>query len=441
MPKRNRICVIGIWHLGSVVSACFADLGYSVVGADHNAGSIESLNKGTPPLFEPGLEELISKNIKANRLSYTTHLADAVTGCNHVLITYDTPVSENDEVDLSGIFATIKEIAGYLENETVITVSSQVPVGTCEQIKAMIRKLNPALGFDIAYSPENLRLGQAIERFLHPDRIVIGAENDATLEKVEKLFGVINAPVIRMNLKTAEMTKHAINAFLATSISFANEMGNLCDEVGADASRLAQALASDVRIGPNLPLSPGMAFGGGTLARDLKILQDLGDSLNYRTWLIDGVLQVNEQQKKLVIRKLEKIYGSVGKLTVGVLGLAYKAGTSTLRRSTALEIIGRLVYGGASVKAYDPKADFEEVRTHREFQFCDDAYQTAKNSDALVIATDWPEFRELDFDLIKSVMRKPVLIDAKNMLDGRPLLAKGFIYSGVGTGLDYAARK
>ena len=211
--------------------------------------------------------------------------------------------------------------------------------------------------------------------------------------------------------------------------------------MGADAAKLAQALGSDTRIGPYLPLSPGLAFGGGTLARDLKILQDLGDRRPYPTWLIDGVFQVNERQKRLVTEKLEKIYGSVGKLTVGVLGLAYKAGTSSLRRSTALEIIGRLIYGGASVKAYDPKADNEEVRAHREFEFCADPYQTAQNSDALVIATDWPEFRELEFDLIKSMMKKPVLIDAKNMLDGRPLLAKGFIYSGVGTGLDYDARK
>ena len=441
MPKRNRICVIGTWHLGSVVSACLADLGYTVIGTDQNNRSIEVLNKGIPPLFEPGLEELIKKNIKTNRLSYTTHIANALKGCNHVLITYDIPVSENDEVDLSVTFATVKEIAEHLENNTVITVSSQVPIGTCEQIKAMIQKLNPTVDFDIAYSPENLRMGQAIERFLHPERIVIGAENDATLEKVENLFSVIHAPIIRMDLKTAEMTKHAVNAFLATSISFANEMGNLCDEVGADASKLAQALASDTRIGPHLPLSPGLAFGGGTLARDLLILQDLGDRLNYQTWLIDGVVQVNEQQKKLVIRKLEKIYGSVGKLTVGVLGLAYTAGTSNLRHSTALEIINRLVYGGAFVKAYDPKADAEEVRTHREFAFCEDPYQTATNSDALVIAADRPEFRELDFDLIKSVMKKPVIIDAKNMLDGRPLLAKGFLYSGVGTGLDYAARK
>jgi UDPglucose 6-dehydrogenase len=441
LVKRNRIGVIGTWHLGTVVSACLAERGYSVVAADNNASTIEALNKGTPPLFEPGLEELIKRNLKANRLSYTTGIGAAVKGCRHVLITYDTPVDENDDIDLSVIFNTVKELAGYIENGSVITVSSQVPVGTCERLKAIIQKLNPPLDFDIAYSPENLRLGQAVERFLNPDRIVIGAESDATLDKVAKLFSVIEAPVIRMNLRTAEMTKHAVNALLATSISFANEMGNLCDEVGADAAKVAQALGSDIRIGPYLPLSPGSAFGGGTLARDLKVLQELGDQHNYPTWLINGVLHVNEQQKKLVIRKLEKIYGSVGKLKVGVLGLAYKAGTSTLRRSTALEIIGRLVYGGASVKAYDPKADAAELRVHREFEFCPDPYQTADNSDALIIATDWPEFRELDFDLIKSMMKKPVLIDAKNMLDGKPLLAKGFLYSGVGTGLDYAAGK
>ena len=441
MVKRNKICVIGTWHLGSVVSACFADLGYSVVAVDNNARAIEVLKKGIPPLFEPGLEELINRNVKAGRLSYSTDLGEAVKGCKHVLITYDTPVGENDEVDLSIIFATAKELAKHLENKSVITVSSQVPVGTCEQIREIIKKHNHSLDFDIAYSPENLRLGQAIERFLNPDRIVIGAESDITLDKVAKLFNVIQAPVIRMNLRTAEMTKHAINAFLATSISFANEMGNLCDEVGADASQLAEAMGADFRIGPHLPLSPGLAFGGGTLARDLTVLQNLGDSLNYQTWLIDGVVQVNEQQKKLVIRKLEKIYGSVGKLTVGVLGLAYKAGTSTMRRSTALDIIGRLVYGGASVQAYDPKADAEEVRAHHEFKFCPDAYQAAKNSDALIIATEWPEFRELDFDLIKTMMKKPVIIDAKNLLDGKPLLEKGFRYSGVGTGLDYAIKK
>ena len=436
----HKIGVIGIWHLGAVVSACLADSGYFVVGVDKNAKTVRDLNKGIPPLFEPGLEELLISNLNSKKLSYTTNLHKAVRGCNFVLLTMDTPTSEKDEVDLSEIFTTATELAKYLENGSVIIVSSQVPVGTCEQIKSSIRQLYPSLDFDIAYSPENLRLGQAIERCKNPDRIVIGADSEATLDRVEGILDIIDAPKIRMNLRTAEMTKHALNAFLATSISFANEIGNLCDEVGADASKVAQALGSDTRIGPNLPLHPGLAFSGGTLARDLKILQGLGDGLKYETWLIDGVLKVNEQQNKLVMRKLEKVYRSIDNLTVGVLGLTYKAETSTLRRSAALEIIGHLTRGGALVKAYDPKADLDEVQSHREFEFCTDPYQAARGSDALVIMTGWPEFKELDFDLVKSIMKKPVLIDARNMLDGGSLMAKGFLYSGVGTGADHGIR-
>lgn len=233
------------------------------------------------------------------------------------------------------------------------------------------------------------------------------------------------------------MTKHAINVLLATCISFANEIASLCDEVGADALKVAEALGSDERIGQQLPLKPGLAFAGGTLARDLKILQSLGDRFGSETYLIDGVLKVNEQQNKQVLRKLGKIYGSVKNLTIGVLGLTYKAGTSTLRRSAALEIIKDLVDNGATVRAYDPKADLEEIRAHKEFKFCTNPYEVSKDSDALVIVTDWPEFRELDFDFIKSVMRRPVLIDAKNMLDSESLIAEGFVYSGIGRGTGY----
>ena len=461
MKMSNKICVVGIWHLGCVVSACLADLGYLVVGVDRDPKKVENLNNGVPPLFEPGLEQLLISNLNSKRLSYTTDLSQAVKDSSYVLITFDTPVSEKDEVDLSEIFAAAKELAQCLENGTTIIVSSQVPVGTCEQIKAMIKQSNPqvslrakrgnlrdcfgatplamtnkqsSLDFDIAYSPENLRLGQAISRFKHPDRIVIGADSPTTLDKVERLFDVISAPKVRMNLRSAEMAKHALNAFLATSISFANEIANLCDEVGADALKVAAALGSDERIGQKLPLKPGLAFAGGTLARDLKILQNLGDRFGYETHLVDGVLKVNEQQNKLVLRKLNKVYGSIKGLTIGVLGLTYKAGTSTLRRSAALEIIKDLTSSGAIVKAYDPKADLEEVHQHREFKFCADPYTVARDSDALVIVTDWPEFKELDFNFIKSVMKKPVLIDAKNMLDSEQLVAKGFLYSGVGRG-------
>ena len=431
----KKVCVIGIWHLGCVVSACLADLGYSVIGVDKDPNKVKNLNSGIPPLFEPGLQELLSENIKLRRLSYTTDLSHALKAAGYVLITFDTPVDENDEVDLSEIFDTSIEISRYLEDNAVVIVSSQVSVGTCEQVESVIKQNNPSVNFDIAYSPENLRLGGAIDYFKNPDMIVIGADSSSTLDRVEVFFSVINTPKLRMNLRTAEMTKHALNVFLATSISFANEIGNLCDELGADALSVAATLQSDRRIGSKLPLKPGLGFSGGTLARDINILKKLGESSGCETPLINGVLRTNQRQNGLVVRKLQKVYGSVKNLRVGVLGLTYKAGTSTLRRSAALEIIKDLVSEGASVKAHDPKASLDEVRLHKEFEFYSEPYEVARGSDALVIITEWPEFKSLDFDLIKSTMKRAVLIDTKNMLNDEQMLEKGFLYLGVGRGL------
>jgi UDPglucose 6-dehydrogenase len=430
--KDSKVCVIGIWHLGSIYSACLAELGYSVVGVDKDQNRVNNLNKGMPPLFEPGIEELILKNIHLNRLRYTTDLRNALVGASFVIIAFDTRVDENDEVDLSEIFDTTAALAEWLENDTIVIVSSQVPVGTCEKIKSLIRQKRPSLNFDVAYVPENLRLGQAVERFMHPERIVIGADNESTLDKVEEFFSIVEAPKIKMDLRSAEMSKHALNAFLATSISFINEIANLCDEVSADALKVTEAMHLDSRISPKAPLRPGLGFAGGTLARDLKILQKIGKEANYCTYVIDSVLRVNQQQNKIVVKKLLKAYGKLQDLKVGILGLTYKAGTSTLRRSVAMEIIKDLVNGGASVKAYDPKADLHELKVHDEFEVCSNPYAVASGSDALVIITDWPEFKELDFPRIKSLMRKPVIIDAQNMLDAERLIKMGFIYFGVG---------
>ncbi len=432
MPE--KVCVIGIWHLGAVYSACLADLGYQVIGVDEDAKRIAELNKGIPPLFEPGLQELITSNIKSKRLTYTTDLNYAVKGASYVLITFDTPVNDQDEIDLSEIFDTAGRLAGCIENNSIILVSSQVPVGTCEEIKTIIKKQTPALDIDIAYSPENLRLGQAIDCFKKPERIVIGADNSATLDKAETLFSVVKAPVLKMNLRSAEMTKHALNAFLATSISFGNEIANICDEVGADALEVVTALRTEGRIGGKIPLFPGLGFAGGTLARDLKVLKNIGREKGYETLLIDSVFAVNQRQNGVVVRKLERIYGSVKGLTIGILGLTYKPGTSTLRRSAALEIIKQLVDRGAKVRAYDPKADMNEVHEHIEFEFCTDVSTVAIDSDALVLITEWPEFKELDYARLKHIMKKPVLIDTKNLLDSQQMSAKGFSYFGIGRG-------
>jgi UDPglucose 6-dehydrogenase len=432
LKENDRVCVIGTWHLGCVVSACLADLGYSVAGMDWDAKMVEDLNKGIPPLFEPGLADLISRNIKSGRLHYTTDLGQAAGNSKYVLITFDTPVDENDEVDLSVIFNTAVALSKHLQDDSLVVVCSQVPIGTCEQIESLIRGNNSSLRFDIAYSPENLRLGQAIQRFKKPDRIVIGADSKSAFDRVEALFSVIKAPRLRMRLRSAEMAKHAINCFLATSISFISEISCLCEASGADALKVVDALRSDERIGTGLPLRPGLGFSGGTLARDLKALKKLGEKSGCETTLIDGVWQVNQRQMRLVSRKLREINGSFPDITVGILGLTYKAGTSTLRRSAALEIISDLVSQGATVKAYDPKVSPEEIRSCREFEFCRDPYEVARGSDALVIITEWPEFKSLDFGIIKSVMRRPVIIDTKNMLDVEEMLEHEFQYLGVG---------
>lgn len=424
-----KVCVIGIWHLGSVYSACLADLGYQVIGIDNNMERVKKLNQSISPLFEPDLQELIAKNIASKKLCYTTDLA-LTKDADYICITFDALVNDQDEVNLSEIFDTIGKL--YLKQNAIIIVSSQVPVGTCEKIRLLIQKKNPTV--DIAYSPENLRLGQAIDCFKNPERIVIGADNKITLDKAKELFSVIKTPVIEMSLRSAEMVKHALNAVLATSISFGNEIGNICDEVGADAIKVVQALHADSRIGSKLPLSPALGFAGGTLARDLKGLQKIGKEKGYETLLINSVLEVNQRQNGVVVRKLEKIYGSVKGLTIGILGLTYKPNTSTLRRSSSLEIIKELVMKGAKVKAYDPKADMNEVHEHIEYEFCIDAQDVASDSDALVLITEWAEFKDLDYDQLKYIMKNPVFIDTKNFLDDERMLAKGYSYFGIGRG-------
>ena len=442
MKSNNpKVCVIGIWHLGSVTAACLADLGCNVIGVDNDKTRVDNLNKAIPPLFEPGLADLMLKGIKAKRLEFTADLKSALVGANFAIIGFDTKVDDNDQVDLSEINQTTQQLADWLQNGTIIIISSQIPVGTSEIVKSIIKSQKPKLDFDVAYVPENLRLGQAISRFMNPERIVIGADNEVTLNKVEAFFSVIKDQKLKMNLRSAEMTKHALNAFLATSISFANEIANICDEVGADALKVAAALRSDSRIGPKALLKPGLGFAGGTLARDIKVLQKLGKEAGYETRLIDGVFEVNRQQNKMIAGKLEKIYGSVQNLTVGVFGLTYKAGTSTLRRSASLEIIKDLVSRGAKIKAYDPKADLREIQGPIEFEFCSDPFEAAKGTDALIFVTDWPEFRELDFTRIKTLMKKPVLIDAQNMLDSESLIQKGFVYLGVGRGQTFSINK
>ena len=429
-----KVCVLGIWHLGSVASACLADLGFQVVGVDDDAARVEELNHGHAPLFEPGLDELLAKNLAAGRLRYVADVSEGAAGADYVLIAYDTPVDERDEVELSGLFAAARAVAPHLAAGATIVVSSQVPVGTCEQLAEAVREANPAIEFGIACVPENLRLGQALQRFTAPDFLVFGAADAGTHERLEALFAGIETSKLRTDLRTAEMTKHAINAYLATSISFINEIANLCDLVGADGLEVAKALRLDSRTGNETPLSPGLAFGGGTLARDMKALRGIGLKHGYEPSLISGAIRVNERQNGTVLTRLKSVCKTVRGLTIGVLGLTYKPGTSTVRRSPAVEIVRALVAEGATVRAYDPRADQAEVRPYNHlFVRYDNAYAVADGSQALILATGWPQFRDLDFRRIRDLMWNPrLLLDAQNMLDADEMSRLGFAYQGIG---------
>ena len=313
------------------------------------------MNSGKAPLFEPGLDELVQKGLRSGRLKFTADVANSVKGRRDALIMFDTPVDANDQSDLSEIFSTIAEIAPNLESDSVLYITAQVPVGTCDNIAAIIREKNPSLKFGIAYSPENLRLGQAIDRFLHPALPVIGADDARTLDRVEQLLAPLKVKWERVNLRTAEMAKHALNAFLATSVTFANELGNICDEVGADGKRLAEVLRLEERIGRKAMLFPGLGFSGGTLARDVQTLRGLGDKFGLDTLMLDGIWESNQMQNRLVIRKLKKVFGELENVPVTVLGLTYKPNTSTLRRSASLEIIYDMVAARMNVSAHDPE--------------------------------------------------------------------------------------
>lgn len=431
----TKVCVIGLWHLGTVTSACLAELGYQVVGVEQDAAKVAKLNRGNPPLFEPGLAELMATHLASGRLRYTSDLGSAVADAPYVLIAHDTPVDDQDAPDLAPIIQAVENLAGHLGDGTTVVVSSQVAVGTCEALADRLRALAPGRRFGMACVPENLRLGQAIERFLRPDLLVLGADGDQTMAKVEALFSPIPGPRVRVDLRTAEMTKHAINAYLATCISLSNELANLCDEIGADALRVAEALKLESRVSPKAPLLPGLGFAGGTLARDMKVLANLAERYHYSAPFLNGVLALNRLQNATVVHRLEKLLGSLRGKTVGVLGLTYKPGTSTLRRSAAVGIIRNIVAQGASVRAYDPKADPAEIAPLRqEFIVCDDPYAVSQGAHAIVLVTPWPEFKGLDFARLRALMQSFVFLDTANMLDPDQVTQAGFVYQGIGRG-------
>ncbi len=430
-----RIAVLGLWHQGVVGSACLSEAGHEVHAADRDAERIQKLQSGKAPLFEPGLDELLRQQLDSGRLKFSTDFVDCVRAADAVFVMFDTPVDANDESDLTEFFATAREIAPHIKTGAVIFVTAQVPVGSCDAFAAAVRSVNSDADFSMAYSPENLRLGQAIERFRHPPLPVLGADSPEAFERLEKIFEFTGATWERVNVRTAEMTKHALNSFLALSVTFANELGNLCDEVGADGHRLADVLRLEPRVGPKAMLKPGLGFAGGTLARDLQTLRKIGDQRGVDTPLLDGVWTSNQLQNKSVIHRLRRhLGGTLAKKKICVLGLTYKPDTSTLRRSAALEVVAELQRADVAVTASDPRADRAELQLLKGFTFYDDIYAAADGADALVLMTPWKSFLDLKWPELAARMRGRLVLDTANLWSADAVEAAGFTYVDIGRG-------
>ncbi len=428
------ICVVGLWHQASVVSACLADMRHQVRGVGDDDKVVAALNAGEPPVYEPKLKAIMRRNLRAGRLRYTTDYREALDGAEFAYIAIDTPVGPDDESDLSSIFDAARHVGQAMSGGLNLIVGAQVLVGTCERIAAIVREENPTAVFDVAYVPEFLRLGTAVDTFRHADRFVVGANNPIVAERIAALYRPLGRPLVITNLRTAEMAKHASNAFLATSITFINEIASLCDEVDADALQVAQIMKLDRRIGRYAFLSPGLGFAGGTLGREVRALQKLGQQHGCDTPMMDAVMTVNQARACLVGQRLQRMYESLKGLQVGILGLTYKPGTSTLRRSIALDIIRDLVAQGASVKAFDPLARLDEVADLPPFESCPDPYTAAQGTDALVLVTEWSGIRDLELSRLRAAMHRPVFIDTRNLFDPAKMQEAGFIYSGIGRG-------
>ena len=431
MDRPELIAVVGLWHLGSVIAASWAELGHRVVGIDRSAQVVGRLEAGGAPIREAGLDALIKTGVARGRLSFTTD-ARAVADSDFLFIAFDTPVDDEDRLDLAELDQAIRAAVPHLKDGAVVVVSSQVPVGTCGGWRRELQRSSRHKAVELVCAPENLSLGDAVRCYLHPDRVVVGAEDAAALDRVRALFAPMKAPFVTMSLASAEMAKHALNSFLATSVSFINEIATLCEVTGTDVLSVVEALKADPRIGPRAFLAAGLGFAGGTLARDIQVLREVGRTRRVTTPLLESVLEVNRGRAGLVVRRLLDRYSKISGLGVGVLGLTYKAGTSTLRRSVALEVIKTLSGAGATVRAFDPKADLSELDGSARFEVAADAYEAAQGASALLILTEWPEFAQLDYDRILSLMEEPVVIDGKNLLAPLRLSDRGFVYTGIG---------
>ncbi len=428
-----NITVIGTGYVGLVSGICYAELGNHVVCVDKDLPKVETLQNGGIPIYEPGLQELSVKNMAAGRLSFTSDLNQAVKQSDIVILAVGTPSLPNGEANLSYIDQAAVEIAQAMNGYKIIAVKSTVPVGTNERVRNLIRS-RTVERFDSISLPEFLREGSAVQDTLHPDRIVIGADSQIAAETIAELHRPLTEQIVVTDIRSAEMLKYASNAFLATKISFINEIANICEKVGADVTRVAEGMGYDKRIGSAF-LKAGIGYGGSCFPKDTRALIQIAGHVDYEFKLLRAVVEVNQDQRMSIIRKLETIFdGELQGKTIAVWGLAFKPNTDDVRESPALEIIQYLVRSGARVKAYDPIAirNFQSMYGDNGVIWCNDALEAATGADALCLLTEWDEFVHVDLKMLQTILRKPILIDGRNVFKEEDLAETSFIYYSIG---------
>ncbi len=409
-----NVAVLGMWHLGAVTAACSAAAGHTVIGIDHDDDAIAALKSGRPPVAEPGLGALITEQIRAGRLSFTTDVA-RLADADVLWVTYDTPVDADDRADVAFVLRRVEATYPYLRDGALVISSSQLPAGSIGELEEIWRVVANGRQVHFAASPENLRLGRAIEVFTQPDRVVVGVRDLAGRARAEQLFAPITDRIEWMSVESAEMTKHAVNAFLATSVTFINELAAICERVGADAKEVERGLKTERRIGPQAYVSPGGAFAGGTLARDVEFLRELGARVSRATPLMDGVLTSNTEHRGWTRRRLDAELGGVKGRVIAVWGLTYKPGTDTLRRSSAVELCESLVAEGAQVRAHDPAATALPSLLHAVHR-SKTPLEAVSGADALVVATEWPEYRQVPVEDVVTAMNTALIVDANRFV-------------------------
>ncbi|KZD20606.1 UDP-glucose dehydrogenase family protein [Tardiphaga robiniae] len=433
-----RIAMIGTGYVGLVSGACFADFGHNVICVDKDSGKIDALLRGEIPIFEPGLDALVASNVKSGRLGFSLDLSEAVKTADAVFIAVGTPSRRGDgHADLSYVHAAAREIAANLRDFTVVITKSTVPVGTGDDVERIIKEANPAADVAVASNPEFLREGAAIRDFKHPDRIVVGTDDERARTVISEIYRPLylnQAPIMYTGRRTAELIKYAANAFLATKITFINEIADLAERTGADVQDVARGIGLDNRIGAKF-LHAGPGFGGSCFPKDTRALVKTGQDYDAPLRIVEAVLTVNDNRKRAMARKVSAaLGGNLRGKTVGVLGLTFKPNTDDMREAPSIPLITALQDLGATVQAYDPVGMEQARHELPDITYCDDAYACATGADALVIVTEWEQFRALDLAQVKQKMKQPVIVDLRNIYRPEEMEKAGFTYESVGRG-------